>query len=746
MSGPQYNPPDGPPPPMTQYNPPPGSQPFQPQYNNNQGPPSQYNPPQGPPPTNLYNNPPQGVPQYVTVIPPVTTVTTTTYMAGPPGTVDTSIPPEKRSFTQITSIEQIWRMPIFYEGRPTWKLWLGLIFFLYYSSYFIIPLASYLAIPVIESALIPDVRFILVLITIVVTTTTVIKVSTDRSSFLQEQVTPNQAIISSRLRHPTEYHKKQRELRNQNTFSSDGMPPTPGNSFTNTIDPVVLRESEMHNDLDFCPTSPVNSTPILGSPPNYDNENDYGRSFKPSGILDRSSFGGSPVDASNYMTNLDSTSDYYIDTTEFNGGPTTAIPMDVKPSRNNHNNKIYRQTQDTFAGGNHHISMSLPAHLTNPNTDWPYGTSLEPSSFQPSSFQPGSLQFPPDLPQGLMDSDDPESAQKQQLIFEKRRRRRESHNAELSTLLPELYIDSTNKPNKGVILRKSVEYIRLLKQTLEDERNKTSALEARLKSTDNVSGGGTASSPFDDYLIIGAGVVGLSIAERLSQRNGKSVLLLEKNSKIGEETSSRNSEVIHAGIYYPNDSLKTRLCIPEQVLVSPTTGIFDSHAFINWLEWKFRDNSNGNGNLVINSKVTNIIKGNYGNDEGYIIEISDPTSSSSSKTKIFSPIVINSAGLHSDKIANLLLPFKYKIYYVKGHYYSYRRKYLPDMKKENLFADYSGIRPKLTKEDEPFKDFIIKEESEHGLNGFINLIGIESPGLTSSLAIAEMVDNMLIDK
>ncbi|RHZ63528.1 hypothetical protein Glove_329g59 [Diversispora epigaea] len=453
-----------------------------------------------------------------------------------------------------------------------------------------------------------------------------------------------------------------------------------------------------------------------------------------------------------------------------------------------------------------------------------------------------------------------------------------------------------------------------------------------------------------DYLIIGAGVIGLSIAERLSHRNGKSVLLLEKNSKICQETSSRNSEVIHAGIYYPNDSLKTRLCIrgkrllysllfsqfksnanqldanqinyssspnltddfiinsnhfnnnnnnnnsfldslkfqkihkltipfypigkyiisqnddqtlylhnlhkksqelgiptyflssnnnthnhnnnndlkilesnikAEQVLVSPTTGMIDSHAFTNWLEWKFRDNGNGNGNLVVNSKVTNIVKGNYGNDEGYIVEISDPTSSSfsSSKTRIFSPIVINSAGLHSDKIANLLLPFKYKIYYVKGHYYNYRRNnergegnplikvnhfiypvppknlkslgihlsldlngqikfgpdvlyidnpddykvddddderkeiflnaikdYLPDIKKENLFADYAGIRPKLSKEDEPFKDFIIKEESEHGLNGFINLIGIESPGLTSSLAIAEMVDNMLIDK
>ncbi|CAG8456958.1 3432_t:CDS:2 [Diversispora eburnea] len=197
---PQYNLSDNPPPGsqpfQPQYNlsdnPPPGSQPFLPQYNN-QGLPSQYNPPQSPPPTNLYNNPPQsppptnlynnppqgppptnlynnlpqGVPRYV---PPQVTVP---YIPGPPGNVDTSIPPEKRSFTQITSIEQIWRMSLFYEGRPTWKLWLGQLLQETTALHMYLH-AAFIPIPVIQSALIPDVRFILVLITIVVTTTTVL--------------------------------------------------------------------------------------------------------------------------------------------------------------------------------------------------------------------------------------------------------------------------------------------------------------------------------------------------------------------------------------------------------------------------------------------------------------------------------------------------------------------------------------------------------------------------------------------
>ncbi|CAG8750864.1 21547_t:CDS:2, partial [Cetraspora pellucida] len=409
-----------------------------------------------------------------------------------------------------------------------------------------------------------------------------------------------------------------------------------------------------------------------------------------------------------------------------------------------------------------------------------------------------------------------------------------------------------------------------------------------------------------DYLIIGGGVVGLSIAERLSKRKGKSTLLVEKNSRVNEEISSRSSEVIHSGLYYPINSLKTRLCIRGKrllysllfsnhsnqinyndsptddsfiidsllvpnsldnsksltipyyrigkwivaqnddeytyltaihekstnigiptyflsekfqksqephvnalhVLVAPTTGIFDSHAFMNWLEWKIIDN---NGDISVNSKVTNIISGHDGDKSGYIVEITS-TSSTSAKIKIFANSVINSAGLCSDKIANLILPHShhYKIYYVKGHYYRYHgsdikvnhlifpvppknlvnlgthltldlngsirfgpdvlyvqrpddygmsddenrkdtffnavKTYLPRIKKDRLYADYAGIRPKLSGPGEPFRDFVIKEETECGLDRFVNLVGIESPGLTSSLAIAEMVDNILKDR
>ncbi|CAG8837145.1 21446_t:CDS:1, partial [Racocetra persica] len=105
------------------------------------------------------------------------------------------------------------------------------------------------------------------------------------------------------------------------------------------------------------------------------------------------------------------------------------------------------------------------------------------------------------------------------------------------------------------------------------------------------------------------------------------------------------------------------------VLVVPTTGIFDSHAFMNWLEWRIIDNY---GDIAVNSKVTNIIPDNDGDRRGYIVEITS-TNSTPSKIKIFAKSVINSAGLYSDKIANVILPpsHHYKIYYVKGHYYRY---------------------------------------------------------------------------
>ena len=76
-------------------------------------------------------------------------------------------------------------------------------------------------------------------------------------------------------------------------------------------------------------------------------------------------------------------------------------------------------------------------------------------------------------------------------------------------------------------------------------------------------------------------------------------------------------------------------------------------------------------------------------------------------------------------------------------YYEQISKFFPDIKKEYIFFDYTGIRPKLQGENENFRDFYIKDESEKGHSDFINLIGIESPGLTSCLSIARYVDNLI---
>ncbi|KAK9712720.1 hypothetical protein K7432_006940 [Basidiobolus ranarum] len=74
------------------------------------------------------------------------------------------------------------------------------------------------------------------------------------------------------------------------------------------------------------------------------------------------------------------------------------------------------------------------------------------------------------------------------------------------------------------------------------------------------------------------------------------------------------------------------------------------------------------------------------------------------------------------------------------------REYLPEVRQEGLYADYAGIRPKLQAPGDPFRDFVIREEIDNNLPGFINCVGIESPGLTSSLAIGEMVETILYGK
>ncbi|MCX6320605.1 MAG: NAD(P)/FAD-dependent oxidoreductase [Bacteroidia bacterium] len=369
-----------------------------------------------------------------------------------------------------------------------------------------------------------------------------------------------------------------------------------------------------------------------------------------------------------------------------------------------------------------------------------------------------------------------------------------------------------------------------------------------------------------EITIIGAGVVGLAIAEKVSEEH-KNVFLIEKHPSFGQETSSRNSEVIHAGIYYTKDSLKARLCVEgkrllydfcrkydvpfnncgklivatseeeiaviegirqtaikngvddlvvlerEQIaemepnifalkaLFSPSTGIVDSHSLMKQYE---TNTINNGGQVVYGSEVTGIkrIK------NGYEITLPDADKMNYSFT---SRIVINSAGLTSDKVSEMVGIYDdtLKILFCKGEYfrvnppknrlikrliypvphynmegigihvtidmgggvklgpdvkylesniYDYKltaskqeeffksaKKFLPFLELDDIAPEMAGIRPKIQKPGEPLRDFYIMEESKRGYPGFINLIGMESPGLTSSIAIAKYVNGLIND-
>ena len=363
--------------------------------------------------------------------------------------------------------------------------------------------------------------------------------------------------------------------------------------------------------------------------------------------------------------------------------------------------------------------------------------------------------------------------------------------------------------------------------------------------------------------IIGAGVIGLATAAEVS-KHFENVFVVERNSKYGQETSSRNSEVIHSGIYYPTNSLKATLCVkgnkmlyefcekkeishfkcgklvvatnieeekilqkvlnqsitngvsdgscltkkqageiePEiyctAALYFPSTGIIDTHGLMKELE---NNALNNNVSFAYNSEVVKIEK----MFNGYAITVYDGIESFT----FTSEYVVNSAGLEADKIAELSGTYEpyYQIHYWKGDYfavgngknkkikhliypvpqsntvglgvhatidlnngmklgpdstylatgkidysvdkakksefYQAALKYLPFLELEDLHPDQSGIRPKLQKPGDPTRDFIIKNEAEKGHPNFINLIGIESPGLTSCLAIAKYVGAMI---
>jgi L-2-hydroxyglutarate oxidase LhgO len=365
-----------------------------------------------------------------------------------------------------------------------------------------------------------------------------------------------------------------------------------------------------------------------------------------------------------------------------------------------------------------------------------------------------------------------------------------------------------------------------------------------------------------DIVVIGAGVVGLAIASELAKKD-KDLFIVEKETAIGQGTSSRNSEVIHAGMYYVKDTLKAKLCVKanpmiykicedgkvphkklgkiivgngedevkqledlirkgeangitdlklidsdevkkfepkvraDKAVLSPSTGILDAHSLMNYFLRKTRIKM-GSDPLVLDTEVIGLKK----IEDGYIVK----TLSGGEAFNLEARVVINSAGLFSDKIAEMIGinidEAGYRLYWCKGDYFSLTGKppttmlvyppplqdtlglgihtvpdltgrlkfgpnafyvndldykvnsdvepfwsdivnYLPEIKKTDLHPDMSGIRPKLQGPGQPARDFVIQHEDKRGLEGFINLIGIESPGLTCSPAIAEMVAEMV---
>jgi L-2-hydroxyglutarate oxidase LhgO len=369
--------------------------------------------------------------------------------------------------------------------------------------------------------------------------------------------------------------------------------------------------------------------------------------------------------------------------------------------------------------------------------------------------------------------------------------------------------------------------------------------------------------------IIGAGVVGLAVAAELSNTR-KGVLILERNPAFGQETSSRNSEVIHAGIYYAKDSKKARLCvegnrllyrlceqrrIPHRrcgklivatekdeeallatirdrardngaqalemlstrqikalepnvkayaALFSPATGIIHSHRLMR--HYAARANKNG-AQFVPHTTVTRVEKQGAA---GYRVHVVYPDGLTDT---FISRWIVNCAGLASDQIAESMGididATGYRLHYWKGEYFSLdvpqgfirhlvypvpqanhvglgvhatidlsgqvklgpnatylpdraldytvnpdaRQSffeaaccYLPGITIDQLHPNMTGIRPKLQKPGDPARDFIIEEESSKGFPGVINLIGIESPGLTASPAIARYVADLMAER
>lgn len=364
-----------------------------------------------------------------------------------------------------------------------------------------------------------------------------------------------------------------------------------------------------------------------------------------------------------------------------------------------------------------------------------------------------------------------------------------------------------------------------------------------------------------DAVVVGAGVLGLAVARRLAN-DGRETIVVERAGGIGSETSSRNSEVIHAGIYYPPGSLKACSCVegkarlyrylaehgvahkrvgklivatdetqipalceieararasgvfdlawmsaaearalePELAcvgaLLSPSTGILDSHGYMLALQGEAEAEGAAFAFLTPVERVR-------ATEDGFVVE-----TGGREPLRLAARVLVNAAGLYAPALAGRIeglaprhVP---RAYFCKGSYYTLQgarapfahlvypapeqaglgihatldlagrcrfgpdvewieevdydvdpvraerfyaavRKYWPGLPEGALAPGYAGIRPKLQGPGEPARDFLVTGPREHGVPGLVNLFGIESPGLTASLALADLVAEKLRD-
>ncbi len=357
-----------------------------------------------------------------------------------------------------------------------------------------------------------------------------------------------------------------------------------------------------------------------------------------------------------------------------------------------------------------------------------------------------------------------------------------------------------------------------------------------------------------DCVVVGAGVVGIAVARALAQA-GREVIVLDAAEGIGTETSSRNSEVVHAGIYYPKGSLMARFCVRGRrmlyrfcdergvpyancgklivatsaaetemlagikaraeangvegmqfltaaeavalepnlsctgALLSPTTGVVDSHGYMLALQG---DAEHAGAVFVFHSPVT----GGVAREDGVELAVGG-----AEPMRLRARLVVNSAGLHACALGRAIQGMPRQLvpteYYAKGNYFTLTgrspftrliypvpvpgglgvhitidlggqarfgpdvewidridytvdprradsfydavRRYWPALRDGQIQPGYAGIRPKIVPKGAPGQDFVVQGRAVHGIPGLINLFGIESPGLTAAVAIAEHV-------